>query len=284
MSILFIPPGTPQTASARFRAYWVAEYMPDTKVIPCDQVTQADIDEADVLIWGKMLVQFDYHGQRMFWDICDPVHWFNPQVETRQWTDVCEKVITSSDGLTEDFNAWYGSEKAVTIPDRLKLEHYPKQRSHVHVDPIRLLWFGNNGNRWPLIAAMGDLIRLSYCGVRAELTICDDNPKDVWRVAEFPIYMVRWSLDTENNIYSSHDLAILPPMGGRQGLCKSNNKTITAWANGLPVFDGRESFDWLMRLCTEAELRQQVAFENYTNLERFWQVEKSAQEWMELIG
>jgi hypothetical protein len=116
------------------------------------------------------------------------------------------------------------------------------------------------------------------------LTICDENENDKWQAAELQINHVRWSLDNENEIISSHDLAILPDMSGRNGAVKSNNKRLTAWANGLPVYDGKEPFDWLVRLCTDAELRQSVAAANYQQLERHWQVEQSAKEWMELIG
>lgn len=283
MTILFIPTGNIQTASARFRAYWIAECMEDARVIPIDEVTQGDIDASDVVIWGKRIAPFDQHpGQRIYWDICDPVHWFNDQELTRDFADHCEAVVTSNPGLTDDFNDWYKSNKAITIVDRLKLEHFSERRIHAPSDPVRLIWFGNSINRWALLSVMADLLRLKYCGVKVTLTICDDKPEDTWQ-AEFPIEHVRWSLDTENKIISSHDIAILPDMPGRNGRVKSENKRITAWANGLPVFDGKVPFYWLVQLCQRPKLRQSEAIETYTFLERNYQVRGSARDWKDLL-
>lgn len=253
MNTLFIPSGPPVWASSRFRMYWPAKYMQGVDILDPENRDTMPLDY-DKYVFQKWL---DYPklktlhetGKKLFWDMCDPVWWWQPQ-DVRPCADLMTKVICSSEGLTEDFNQWYGRDLAVCIPDRLELSHYPLQRQHADVTPVRFIWFGIAANRIALWGGLANLERLVSNGYKIELTICDDRPEIPFQGTNLvSVYHIPWSLEKENEIISSHDVALLPPYPGAWGKVKSNNKALTAWACGLPVTDGQEynEVEWLIQ-------------------------------------
>ena len=285
MKTLFILPGPEKWASSRIRAIWVAKHMQDAYTVTADEDFQSDDYDAFILVkthdinfTRKMIEQ----GKQVWWDVCDPAWWGSPK-ESRENADTVTGVVASNKGLAEDFNKWYGKPVANVIPDRLDLSHYPKQRVHQTADPVRFIWFGASQNRFSLLGALIVLERLKANGYNISLTIYDDRPEDAWNVTNtVPTYYARWELHNENEVISSHDIALLPPYPGPWGRCKSNNKVLTAWACGLPVVSG---FDYkkLEVMCRSAAYRDNLAFAGMHALKRDYRVEQSAREWEALL-
>jgi hypothetical protein len=105
----------------------------------------------------------------------------------------------------------------------------------------------------------------------------------VWRLTDkFPVYYVQWSLEHENQVIASHDIAFLPPYPGPWGRVKSNNKSLTAWACGLPVSDGWD-YEYLDELCANEVVRQQTTEQGRLKLEMSYQAQLSGMEWEKLL-
>lgn len=252
LSYCFIAAGPIEFASSRLRAYWIAEQM-GANVILFSDLTPGWLPSADVIIWQKRAdleaIKATQHAIHIV-DFCDPSWWWQP----KGCAELCEWITGatfSNEALRQDFNNWCDPGiPTATIPDRMKLEHYPIRRKHSSVTPTRIIWFGLALNRWALNGALANLERLAANGHSIELTIFDDRPDVPFRGTDsFPVYHVRWSLDKENEVISAHDIAILPQYPGAWGWVKSNNRHITAGACGLSVSDG-ESYSELEFLVT----------------------------------
>lgn len=288
MKTLFISAGDESWGSSRLRAYWPAKYMEDAAVVTIQSV-EASLPLAEAYIWQKSinvnyLIESRQKGILNFWDVCDPLWWWTPN-EVKAIAPQVDGMVFSSTPLMDDFKAWALENDVQTpvycIPDRMDLAHYPIQRQHANVQPVRLIWFGLSINRMGLFGAFGDLERLVCNGHQIELTIFDDRPGDPMEVqASFPIYYSRWSLGHENAIIASHDIAILPPYPGSWGKVKSNNRQLTAWACGLPVNAG--DYNSLRDLIEQPDLRQQIA-ESRTQERPSYNIKQSAREWENLL-
>jgi len=290
-NVLFITPGPLEFASARLRGYWIAEHIDGAEVQEFRQIDEnKTISPAFQHYIFIKVINSDYAkqlhgmGKKVWWDLCDPVHWFQPEL-AREATENIDGIVFSNTELRLDFQAWYGRDDLpmLTIPDRLKLEHYKRYHVHQETPKPRLIWFGAAQNRISIHAALANLARLEANGVVPSVTIYDDNPREVWRISKgIPTYHGEWTLDTENEVISDHDIALLPPYPGPWGNVKSNNKKLTAWACGLPVADGL-NYQHLYRLCTELEYRHTSAELGYKTLIAKYDVRQSAQEWKDLL-
>ena len=284
-NVLFITPGPIKWASSRLRAHWIAEGIEGAEVMTNDKRWLSKGWGAVIfvkVIAETMIVEaLQGQGTKAIWDICDPVHWLNPE-DARQMADAVDTIIASNPALAQDFSEWYLDKPVHVIPDRIKLDHYPTQRKHQAARPVRFIWYGAGQNRFSLLGAFMNLERLRANGVNLSLTICDDQPQAVWQ-AEFPILHTAWEVDKENEILASHDIAILPPYPGAWGKVKSNNKYLTAWACGLPVTDG-ENYHNLYELATRVTQREIAAKEGMETLIKYYTIDKSVEQWKGLLA
>lgn len=279
--VLFVAPGPIETwASSRLRGLWPARHIPGAQIV---NIQDRIIPDAGVYIWIKKTTP-DYLERPgvHVWDICDPVHWFQPR-ESDYIADHVAAVVASNEGLAADFESWSGVVTRV-IPDRLDLGHYPLKRGHQDGQPVKLIWFGAAQNRVALFSAVPALERLKAHGADFTLTICDDAPDWHWSYqTSFPVEYERWELGGENAIISRHDIAILPPYPGEWGKVKSNNKHLTAWACGLAVWDGADYYS-LQSLAMIADLRREQAELGLARVKARYDVKQSAAEWQRLIA
>ena len=284
LEVCFILPGPPKWASSRLRAIWISKYIDHSAVVQLG----GEIPEAKAYIWIKTVHPQVFEGlrtqtgARQYWDLCDPVWWWEPQ-GVKWLAPKMDGVIASTRELADDFEENNGV-KCGVIPDRLELEHYPIQKKHQRQTPIRFIWFGASQNRISLFAAAANLDRLVANGIPVELTIFDDQPGSVWQISDkFPIYYVNWALETENQVIASHDIALLPPYPGPWGKLKSNNKNLTAWACGLPTTDAQD-YGKLLDLATLTGERERQAKQGMQLVKVEYDIRKSAREWEAVIN
>jgi hypothetical protein len=289
--ILFISSGPIEWGSSRLRCFWVAEQMKESGVIISGN--GVDIPSGfDAYVFQKI---FDYPAARaivdagalVFWDLCDPLHWFSPQA-ARDALSVVHAVTTSSENLTEDFIMWADKQgfipQTYTIPDRMNMKHYTKQRKHGEANPVRFIWFGLGVNRPSLFGTLACLSRLKANGYPVELTIYDDMPGRTF-ADDIPVYQLGWNLNTEVDVISAHDIALLPPYPGAWGEVKSNNKKLTALACGLPYVDGFH-YDQLENLVKSADARKALhrVQKKHFEQEKYFDISASARDWQEVIA
>ncbi|MBU2249089.1 MAG: hypothetical protein KKD77_20245 [Gammaproteobacteria bacterium] len=279
-SAVFITPPDTRWASTRFRGEWPAEAIGGATVAKFDQ----PISQNDVYIWIKLCDtnRLQTLPGMHIWDLCDPTWWFNPD-DARRALPLFKAIVCSCEGLAEDLRQWSGLENVYCIPDRVKIGHYNEKRQHREVEPVRFIWFGAYQNRMTLFGAFTNLERLAANHYPIELTIVDDRPDQVWQFQHFPCYHLPWNLEKEARTIAAHDIALLPSYPGAWGKVKSNNKELSAWACGLPTTTG-EDWEEMVRLVSDAQLRQSLADENLETLLRDYSILQSAQEWVNLIA
>ena len=294
MKTLFITAGDITVASSRMRAYWVAEHLQGADVVPFSKLSQTKLSHYDAAVWQKVLdpgIMRATPHVRHYYDACDPSWWWEPEF-IKTAVELVTAVVCSSSGLASDFVQWLSnaslnritSIEVRPIPDRLNLAHFSLQRQHTAVSPVRLIWFGHAANRVALIGALANLERLAANGHKIELTIMDNAPHEPVKWTNyFPIYHVPWSLEKENEILASHDVAILPPYPGAWGWVKSNNKRLTAAACGLVVTDGM-SYNNLAHYVENAASREEFARHGIEKIKADGDVRLSAQEWQVLLS
>ena len=285
MSVCFLTTGPVEWASARYRAYWMAERMDDAVVIEAHKAT--DIPDVDNYVFQKVInldlvEQLKEHGKRVWWDVCDPMHWFSPDTARRMVAQV-DGIVASNEGLADDLADWAHRE-VVTIPDRLKLSHYDCRKAHDrNVKPIRFIWFGSAQNRQSLFSAYIVLERLMVNGYNIELTIMDDRPDlGLQYGPSCPVYRTKWRLDSEVQTLANHDIAILPPYPGEWGRVKSNNKHLSAWACGLPVADGLDFIETVLLM--DWQRRKEQADYGLNMVQDEYDITQSVQEWQQLLN
>lgn len=288
MSILFVAAGDRTWGSSRMRAWWIAERMG----AECVQRDGGALPIADTYIFQKgidaqIAADLRKMKKRVWWDVCDPSWWFQPQ-ECADIVRHIDGVVASSEGLLNDLLMWMRDVdidheiQAHVIPDRLDMTHFEHWRKHQDAQPVKLIWFGVGVNRVSLHSAIPTLERLACNGYNFTLTLFDNEASRPWRISErFDTYHLPWSLDRENAVLSSHDIALLPPYPGAWGKVKSNNKTITAYANGLPVTQGIEYYELesLMRWQT----REQAGANGREVAAKHYDVSQSARDWEAIL-
>lgn len=286
-SICFIPTGDITNAGSRMRAYWPARFVPDAAVATWDDIRAGELPDARAYVFQKLVDVGLMHSLRsrgalVFWDVCDPAWWFNP-ADAREAVEATDGVVASCWPLADDFAQWSGR-KAHMIPDRLWLEHFTHTRQHEETRPVRLIWFGSAQNRIALYAAGASLSRLRANGHEVTLTIFDNAPESSLPGLdrELPVYTTPWRLENEAETLAAHDIALLPRYPGPWGAVKSNNRTVTAMAAGLPVASG-VIYEKLWALVCDAQLRRETATEGLRVVRQEWNVEQSAAEWRALI-
>lgn len=294
---IFIAAGPFEWGSSRMRAWWIVGdqlnqkrnwYVREYKDFA--QEWQAiDGKNFDSYVWQKYVnIDFikDTKDKNHYWDICDPMWWFSPD-DAKAIAESVDGIVFSSEALKEDCHRW-ALDNAVDIPDlyiiqdRLDMSHFPIKKQHVDTDNIRFIWFGVAVNRQALYAALANLERLKANGYNISLTIFDDRPDIQFTGTSFPVYHTRWNLENENEIIASHDIALLPPYPGPWGKVKSNNKTLTAWACGIPVTDGQE-YSSIEDLVNDNLLREVFADAGMMTLKREYTIGKSAAQWEEIL-
>jgi hypothetical protein len=272
-------------ASSRIRAYWPAQYLgADVKTIT--EAASVDLSTYDAVIWQKTadldaMAELKRRGVPQYLDICDPIHWFMP-AQARKICEIVSAVVCSTAPLADDFAKFIGAHAVLTyvIPDRLEMKHYPIKREHDFISPARFVWYGLYNNRAGLFGALPMMERLACNGLDVELTIYDDRPDQSIRIGDnLRIYHAAWSLESENAVIASHDIALVPPYPGAWGRLKSNNRTLTAHACGLPATTG-EDFGELIDLIKSPSAREGMAKETTDGFE-IW---KSSDEWREVLN
>lgn len=284
--VCFIAGGSMSNAGARLRAYWPALFIEGAAVCTwADDPPPAAAYVFQKLVDLPLMQRLRAGGAACFWDVCDPSWWFSP-AEVREVLEHATAVVTSNEGLADDMRRWDGRPDGVevhVIADRLLLSHYDRQATHAEREPVRLVWFGAAQNRMALYAAHANLQRLQAEGHRIALTICDNAPNAPMDIeGEYPVYYIRWTLETEAATLAAHDIALLPPYPGPWGAVKSNNKALVAWACNLPVTAGTD-YAGLREFVADVDHRREMAAAGRRRVIGTGRVQESARQWQELI-
>ncbi len=261
------PPNT--VGSSRIRARWLLNYWEEAEEFVIGKGYETMIYQK--VYWREMKSTFK--GVQII-DICDP-DWLEKK-PVFEFVDMVDAVVTSSDALRDFIQRMRPDKKVVCIPDRIYLpEHEPVKTEHRGVGQ-RAVWFGYSHNTHYLQKTLEQLILNNI-----KLTVISNEPYT-------PPYAYR-SLQLENVPYDysslnahliNHDFVLMPePNDDVKGKFKSNNKTLTAWALGMPVVTMPED---LKRFLDPIE-RAKESKARLQEIKDKWDVKYSVQEYRDLI-
>ncbi len=264
--------------SSRIRSRWLAKYWKGAELMQ-------DGKEYDVEIYQKV-----YWAGRMkkspamkIVDICDP-----------DWTRRPEKmylneILSHADAFTfptekylDYFATFFPGKPMMVIPDRIDLSEIKNVKKH-EGDATGVVWFGYSHNAGVLRQAIPILRHMNI-----KLTIISDDMKIfLGDLAERNLFnFVKYNPKTiYQDIVSNGDICLLPPHNVSSGgmpyaaKFKSNNKTTTAWACGLPVATNAEELEHFIK----AENRIKDQAEKLHLVRTKYDVRQSVVDYLELI-
>lgn len=261
--------------SSRIRGTWLTRYWPEVELFKIGK-------KYDFCIFQKAY-HLDY--MRVFpgikiLDLCDP-DWLDgkPIMES---IEICDAVTTSTEPLAEYLRTMT-DKPVLCIPDRLDLAEHTQTK--VHEGPAKkAVWFGYHNNQVLLDPALPTLKRLGLT-----LTVISDLPyypsvkaqniDDNW--VKENVTNIKYDPETANDdIINSGDVVLNPRLEDGRFKYKSNNKTLTAWALGMPVAQDSEELERFL----DPEERKREAVIRRKEVEEKWDVRFSVESYKKLLS
>jgi hypothetical protein len=252
------------------RAEWVCNHWPEAKVYDYSQPfagAQLYVFQKAYLVertrgWIKRVAGWRNRGRcRLAFDLCDPD--FLDLEHERRMSRVLP-LFDFATVTTEPLAEWVGRFlPTYIIPDRVDLDAMAEighKGSTGETDKPRVVWAGYERN----VAAL-DVLRDAIGALGVELTVMAlDQPLsfvDFWRaVLEYDVLL--------------NPRPDVPPFS-----YKSDNKTLIAWALGMPVAQTAQELE---QLC-DPEWRRMEACSRRAEVEQDWRIEKSVRQWQKLV-
>jgi hypothetical protein len=257
--------------SSRIRARWVAKYWDEAEEYMLGR-------KYDVLIfqkawWESMIREFE--GIKIF-DICDP-DWFEGKRSYFGLMSECDAVTTSTPALANYIGKLITHIPVICIPDRLDLEEHQEFKK-VHSPVLKeVAWFGYSHNFYYLERTFDKLIEKGL-----SLKVIADKGVDLSEKYKQALKIKQVTYDYRNvhREIIGADAVLMPEASGDlRASFKSNNKTLTAWALGMPVIQEPGDMD---RLGGQA-VREKEGQGNRAKAVKDWDVKLSVKDYKKLI-
>jgi len=236
----------------------------------------------DVLIYQK--VYWIEHAENFdgikILDICD-ADWLHWGYRLVQMSALCDAVTCSTQKLADDFSKF--TDKPVwCIPDRMDLNAYPVKKEHSG-RATKVGWFGYAQN-YPVINESGipkALMDFNKKGDNLELVVISNAMymPPAYARGKLKITNLRWTLNTVDDDILSCDIIINPKLEKGNFKYKSNNKTLHAWALGVPV---ASTYDELVKFLDADNRKIEIEKRNH-ELEDKWELSQSVKQYKDLI-
>lgn len=248
--------------SSRIRCNWLLPYWPEAEEFKIAV-------KYDVVIFQKAyFIEYMkiFDGIKIL-DLCDP-DWVEgkPVVES---IELCDAVTVSSQGLY-DYLQKITKKPIFLIPDRVDMNAHQEKKEHT-AKAQSVVWFGYHHNQVVLDAVLPALKRLGL-----NLTVISDLPympntaidgiDKTWLTSH--IKNIKYDQQTINQeIIEGGDFVLNYRPESGKFIYKSENKTIIAWALGMPVAKTVEELERFIdpeERKKEAQLRLDEIKEKYT--------------------
>lgn len=281
--------GKENIGSSRIRGHWIAKHWrdiqqnvpaldPEVALSGCEVYRMAQ--KYDVMIYQK--VYWVEHAEKFqgvkILDMCDPdfLHW---GYRVKQMADLCDAVTTSTVQLA-DFMRKYTDKPVIHVPDRMDIESFGDLKK-VHTGKAKVAaWFGYSENFPMLDQAVTSIIKSGF----EELMVIAGSkmPYQLPAGARTKILLnnVAWTAETVNKDLMLADVIVNPQSNVGRWKYKSNNKTITAWALGLPV--AHTALE--MKLYLDEAPRREEGEKRYREAREKWDVRMSVSEMKKIIS
>lgn len=253
--------------SSRIRCRWVWKYWPDAEEYHIGQ-------RYDVMVFQKAYhddLAKAFNGIKIF-DLCDP-DWLDPRPVV-EMINLCDACTTSTEALAEYLRKIIKDKPILCIPDRIDLDEHKPRGPH-EGDLKKIVWFGYSRNQ---IYVEKALPFIAKAGV--ELTVIADQPFTAPQgYSGVKITNINYAYPKVHEDIKQYDAALMPPPHDYRGQFKSNNKTLTCWALGVPVIAHPDDFEKFKT----AESRNAEQKARLDEIKTKWDVKISVKEYQELI-
>jgi hypothetical protein len=203
-------------------------------------------------------------------DICD-ADWLQWSYNIKQMIDLCDAVTCSTMEIAK-FLVQLTDKPVVVIPDRVDFSEMPKPK--VHEGPLKTaVWYGYAENFEVLEGAIPALKK------RGIDLIVVSNKSFSTSIQGIEIKNFPWSPKTWIGDVMRGDVVLNPISKVGRFKYKSDNKTVQAWALGLPVVYTDKELDFFK----DAEERNLEAKKRYAEVRTERDVKQSVVELSELI-
>jgi hypothetical protein len=260
--------------STRIRARWPLPYWPEAELFTTGRKYEAVIFQK--AFWLQYAETFD--GIKIL-DLCEP-DFLNWRRELKRMMDCCDAVTASTEALVEVLKT-YTRRPVLCIPDRLDPRAFEGFRKE-HAGRGRaksVAWYGYSHNFATLDSVVEALPEL---GIAELLVVADAHkPYHLPPALEGKLRLrnFTWGPNTVYDDLLKADIVLNPRIAGGRWKYKSNNKTLAAWAIGMPVAHTKEELAAFIpeeARVREGEMRGRV-FDEY-------HVRKSVEEYRRLIA
>jgi hypothetical protein len=256
--------------SSRIRMRWMLPYWDEAEEYVIGK--KYDIMIFQKVYWPKMMDEFE--GVKIL-DLCDPDWLENKPVF--MFVDKVDAVTTSTQALADYVQKLRPDALVKCIPDRCYLPESKPIKTEFNDEIKKLVWFGYSHNAHYLNSVYEELIRRGL-----ELVIVSESPIEpplMYR-GKIKIHNVAFNYESLNREMIKYDAILLPdPYGDERAKYKSNNKTLQAWALGMPVIKVPEDLD---RLASK-EARMKESQMRLQEIKDKWDVRYSVDEYKALI-
>jgi len=271
--------GTKDVGSSRIRAKWLAKHWPEAEV--ADNVTRYDVLILQKVYYIEKIELYRKFNPnvKIILDLCDP-DFYEWHARIKQTIDLCDAVTTSSVALAK-FIVQLTDKPVWCIPDRLDMEIFGKIPKKAHKGDAKVAaWFGYSQNYKMLDTAINSLIKYKF----RDLIVVGSAkmPYQLPAAAQGKINLINypWREDTVYKDLLEADLVLNPQSKIGNWKYKSNNKTVTAWALGLPVAHN----DQELKALISEEARKAEAEKRLAEVVESYDVLKSVDEYKALIS
>lgn len=275
--------GKQNIGSTRIRVKWPLRYWPEAEEYLMGRKYEVLILQKAYWLEGVELIRKvdKEEGKHtvIILDMCD-ADWLHWGYRIKQVIDLCDAVTTSTMELAK-FLVKYTDKPVWCIPDRLDFEQFGdlKKDHRGNGTTKKVAWYGYSENFPMLDTAVHALAQL-----KIEELIVVANRRSPYQLpaaldGKLRLSNLPWSIETVNRDLLKADVVINPQMQTGRWKYKSNNKTINAWALGLPVATNKKELEDLMS--EEARIAEGDARYKYVREEL--NVIKSVEEYKKLI-
>lgn len=267
--------GRQNIGSTRIRVTWPLEYWEEAEQHKMGG--KYDVMIYQKAYWLEHMKRFE--GIKII-DMCDPdfFHW---GYRIKECIDNCDAVTTSTIELAKYISKL--TDKPVwCIPDRLNLPVFDGlKKDHTGKGKAKTaVWYGYSENFPMLDSAIDSLIK---CGVEDLIVIASKRglyTLPAGATGKLRVTNLPWSQETYNTDILRGDLVINPQSKRGRFKYKSNNKTINAWAMGMPVAHTPEELMVFM----DEDARVAEGERRYKQVREEYDVKKTVDEYRELIN
>lgn len=261
--------GARNIGSTMIRVRWPLNYWPEAEEYMIGK-------RYETLIFQKAYdieLAKRYDGLKIL-DLCDAEDWLTVLRPVREMANLCDAVTCATEPIAE-YMRKLTSRPVVCIPDRVDLAAFPKQKEH-QGDAKTAVWYGYSQNFNLLDGCIGALLKHGI-----NLIVVSNKPYVVGAEVTGKITVTNypWSDNWQNDILKG-DIVLNPKRSeGKYGY-KSNNKTLNAWALGMPV---AETEDQMVAFIPEHARKTEAGARRLLLIDKY-DVRASVEQYRELIN